>query len=69
MSKPSARRCTCGQELQDWRHTAPGGAVVEVWAASIADLVQHWQRRPTEHDVLDRWGQRLQRGTCAPPRP
>jgi hypothetical protein len=65
MNAPEATRCSCGQDLREWRYTDAQGKATGVWAAGLGDLVDYQARRPTQHDVLDLRGRRVQRGTCA----
>jgi hypothetical protein len=51
-------------ELREWLYTTPASQSTGVWAAGLADLVDYQQRRTTRHDILERRGRRVQRGTC-----
>jgi hypothetical protein len=57
-------RCSCGQDLHEWRYTAPSGKPTGVWCVGLADLIDYQTHRMTRHDVYDLQDRRVRRGLC-----
>jgi hypothetical protein len=69
MDRRAKRWCACGLELRELHYLTLARRGSRAWASGLADIANYHAGTGSRHDVLDRWGRRVQCGMCSAPAP